>query len=431
MTAYASIPSLIHLVQSAAGVSIDSRDDMQNKVFWALKGPRFDANDFVNDVLKAGALHVVSDDVRWHEHDKVSVVENSLDALQRVAQGVRRSWSCPVLALTGSNGKTTTKELIRDVLATTFHVHATKGNLNNHIGVPLTLLNAPGNPELVVVEMGANHQREIALLCELAEPSHGCITNIGLAHLEGFGGEEGVFRGKKELFDWIASNDGTAFVQMDDPKVVRAAQDVQHTAPIATQEWRWDANHTSTDAIEHESGIRIEVGMEGSYNLPNYVAAWTIGKHFGVSEEHAIQALQAYAPTNHRSQLVRTERNRVLLDAYNANPSSTTAALQAFAANGHERPLLILGDMAELGHESLNAHQALVNLAAALKMELWTVGQWYGQTQDPAEDSSWQHAHFSSVESLQKALTDDPITHRQILVKGSRGMAMEQLMPFL
>ena len=197
MTAYASIRSLIHVVQSAAGVSIDSRDDMQNKVFWALKGPRFDANDFVNDVLKAGALHVVSDDVRWHEHDKVSVVENSLDALQRVAQGVRRSWSCPVLALTGSNGKTTTKELIRDVLATTFHVHATKGNLNNHIGVPLTLLNAPGNPELVVVEMGANHQREIALLCELAEPSHGCITNIGLAHLEGFGGEEGVFRGKK------------------------------------------------------------------------------------------------------------------------------------------------------------------------------------------------------------------------------------------
>ena len=334
-----TVERLLDEVLQAQGVSTDTRDVLGGLVFWALTGDKFDGNDFVEAALDQGAAHVVSNRPEFRDVSRVTVVEDVLDALQATARARRRTWDCPVFALTGSNGKTTTKELVRDVLAEEMKVHATSGNFNNHIGVPLTLLRAPAHPEFVVVEMGANHQQEIALLCSIAEPSHGCITNIGLAHLEGFGGEEGVYKGKKELFDHLSATQGTAFVNLTDPQVVRASEGVGRKVPISSEGWTWtSAAADGATAIGSPSGTSFGVHLEGNYNLMNVATAWTVGRHFGISAEACQQALSSYVPSNHRSQVVRTERNWVLLDAYNANPSSVAHAMASFAANGHTHP---------------------------------------------------------------------------------------------
>lgn len=423
------IHELVQVVVDSQGVSIDTRDDLNGKVFWALKGPRFNANDFVDHALEAGAFHVVSDESRWADTPRVTVVEDGLASMQDVAREVRRRWTCPVIALTGSNGKTTSKELMRDVLATRFRVHATRGNLNNHIGVPLTLLNAPEEPEVVIVEMGANHQREIDFLCRIAEPSHGYITNIGLAHLEGFGGEHGVYLGKKELFDWIGANEGTAFVLTSDTKVVAAAEPLTKVIHVATEGWEWRAAQgTDQPQLCENTGQCWSLHLEGQYNLANCLAAITIGQHFGVSKDLAMQAVSNYRPANHRSQVVETARNWVLLDAYNANPSSNQAAMDAFAAKGHAAPLLIMGDMAELGDASLEAHQRVIQLALKHGVELWTIGPWFGKAKQASQSD---HRHFDAVDDLMQSSLLSGLSERQILIKGSRSMALELLMPAL
>ena len=423
------IHELVHVVVDSQGVSIDTRDDLNGKVFWALKGPRFNANDFVEQALEAGAVHVVSDESRWADTPHVTVVEDGLASMQDVAREVRRRWTCPVIALTGSNGKTTSKELMRDVLATRFCVHATRGNLNNHIGVPLTLLNAPKRPDVVIVEMGANHQREIDFLCEIAEPNHGYITNIGLAHLEGFGGEHGVYLGKKELFDWLGANGGTAFVLTSDAKVVEAAKPLTKVLHVDTEGWEWrPAKGTDRPQLCDNTGQCWSLHLEGQYNLGNCLAAVTIGQHFGVPKDMAMQAVSNYRPENHRSQVMETERNWVLLDAYNANPSSSQAAMDAFAAKGHGSPLLIMGDMAELGDASLDAHQRIIDLALEHGVELWTIGPWFGKARQATQSD---HPHFDAVDDLMDSSLLSGLSNRQILIKGSRSMALEQLMPAL
>ena len=424
-----TIHELVQVVVDSQGVSIDTRDDLNGKVFWALKGPRFNANDFVEQALEAGAVHVVSDESRWADTPHVTVVEDGLECMQNVAREVRRRWTCPVIALTGSNGKTTSKELMRDVLATRFRVHATRGNLNNHIGVPLTLLNAPERPDVVIVEMGANHQREIDFLCEIAEPNHGYITNIGLAHLEGFGGEHGVYLGKKELFDWLGANGGTAFVLTSDAKVVEAAKPLTKVLHVDTEGWEWRAaKGTDRPQLCDNTGQCWSLHLEGQYNLANCLAAVTIGQHFGVPKDMAMQAVSNYRPENHRSQVMETERNWVLLDAYNANPSSSQAAMDAFAAKGHGSPLLIMGDMAELGDASLDAHQRIIDLALEHGVELWTIGPWFGKARQATQSD---HPHFDAVDDLMDSSLLSGLSNRQILIKGSRSMALEQLMPAL
>ena len=428
-------PDLEHRLLTArdasAGVSTDTRADLAGKMFFALKGDNFDGNAFVQHALDSGATHAVTTDVQWQHHPSVTVVPEELGALQQLARAYRRRWTCPVLGLTGSNGKTTTKELIRDVLATQWDVHATAGNFNNHIGVPLTLLNAPKAPGFVVVEMGANHQKEIALLSDIAEPTHGYITNIGLAHLEGFGGEEGVYRGKKELFDHLATHGGTAFVQRSDEKVVRASADVQERVDVPTSEWRWHAEAgTEHQAhIQHPDGQTFPMHLEGSYNLPNVVAAVVIGDHFGVPWNRAQHALSDYVPSNHRSQAVDTGNNWVLLDAYNANPSSMTFAVNDFAARKHASPWAILGDMAELGDASAEAHERLAHLALDAGLELWTVGTWFGRAKAKDNRPSWRH--FDAHDTLVTTLKDVSPSGRQILVKGSRSAGLERLLPYL
>ena len=426
-----SDPTLLRLLSArdaADGVSSDTRAELKGKMFVALAGANFDGNTFVQHALDQGATHAITSDRQWEGAANVTVVEDTLGALQTLARAYRRRWTCPVLGMTGSNGKTTTKELIRDVLATRYRVHATLGNLNNHIGVPLTLLNAPAQPEFVVVEMGANHQKEIDLLTRIAEPTHGYITNIGLAHLEGFGGPEGVYRGKKELFDHLAAREGTAFVQQGDDKVVRASQEVHSRVNVPTPEWTW-STRPDGGGIATLGDTSIPMNLEGSYNLPNVVAALAIGAHFGVPEKDACQALSDYVPSNHRSQSVKTARNWVILDAYNANPSSMTHALNDFASRGHDAPLVILGDMAELGEASESAHQGLVEMCRTKNLELWSVGQWFGHLFGEGGHEGW--THFNGLEALVDHLQSSPSEGRQILVKGSRSAALERLLPYL
>ena len=427
----ATLERLMEARDASIGVETDTRKELNGKLFFALKGERFDGNKFIDQALQKGAIHAVSSDKRWKEHPRVIVVEDELRALQSLARAYRQRWSCPVLGMTGSNGKTTTKELIRDVLLTKYHVHATLGNLNNHIGVPLTLLNAPPNPEMVVVEMGANHQGEIALLSSIAEPTHGYITNIGLAHLDGFGGEHGVYLGKKELFDYLAKSGGTAFVQSSDAKVEQAASIVLDQVDVGPKDWNWfiPDDPLGLPSIQTPSGTTFSVQMEGSYNLANAVAAILIGSYFGIPEARAVESVSAYQPQNQRSQVIVTEKNWVLLDAYNANPSSMKLALQEFGRRNHRDPLVILGDMAELGKSSDEAHGQMAEQALAAGFELWTVGTTFGERHRQRMTPSWKH--FIHVDQAITALKQAPQSQRQILIKGSRSMRLEELMPYL
>ena len=423
-----TIHRLLEARDASKGLSTDTRKNLDGHVFFALRGANFDGNAFVQRALDQGATHAVTTDSKWTGHPKVTVVAQELEALQCFARAYRRRWDCPVLGMTGSNGKTTTKELIRDVLGEVTDVHATEGNLNNHIGVPLTLLNAPAQPDFVVVEMGANHQGEIDLLSRIAEPTHGYITNIGLAHLEGFGGEDGVYRGKKELFDHLAAHGGTAFVQEADPKVVRASQGIEKCVAVPTPSWSWTPKPEG-GGVATFRGASISMELEGSYNLGNVAAAVAIGAHFGVSWEQAQRALSAYVPTNHRSQTVKTDRNWVLLDAYNANPSSMAHAINDFAKRNHKRALAILGDMAELGDVSEEAHRRLAHSVREQGVTLWTVGSWFGEVHRTSQSEDWRH--FDSFEALVEWLQKEPLSNTHVLVKGSRSAGLERLLPYL
>lgn len=412
-----------------SGVSTDTRAEMRGTMFYALRGANFDGNAFVGNALESGAHHAVTTDPSWHGHERVTVVPDELKSLQNLAKAYRRRWTCPVLAMTGSNGKTTTKELIRDVLNTRFGVHATPGNLNNHIGVPLTLLNAPKQPEFVVVEMGANHRGEIALLARIAEPTHGYITNIGLAHLEGFGGAHGVFLGKKELFDYLSETDGLAFVQTGDSQVVEAASRVSRQVLVDTPKWTWDCPAGGGSRVTTPDGESFSMHLEGSFNLANAAAAIRIGEHFHVEFAKAARALSDYIPTNHRSQVVQTAKNWVLLDAYNANPSSVDMAVADFLSRSHSEPLVILGDMAELGESTHSAHETAARQALSGGCELWTVGPSFGEVHRSQTHRAWRH--WEAFEGLVEHLETTTPSGRHILVKGSRSAALERVMPYL
>lgn len=434
MTDLCLSPAMLQLREAhraSIGTSIDTRDNLNGRMFWALKGPRFDANEFVAQALELGAHHVVTEDGMWEGHPKTTVVHDVLTAMQELACVVRQEWDCPVLALTGSNGKTTTKELVRDVLGCRFNVHATEGNLNNHIGVPLTLLRAPERPEFVVVEMGANHRGEIKTLADIALPTHGYITNIGRAHLDGFGGEEGVFLGKKELFDHLKKHSGQAFVQQGDPKTILAASDLTNTLNVNTPLWTWTSLSSSEAGgqINGPSGEAFQVHLEGDYNLPNVVAALTIGRAFDVEVSNAQEALTAYHASNHRSQWMDTAHNQVVLDAYNANPTSVSHAVASFHARGHASAVVFLGEMGELGPSSAGAHAEAVDQVLGLGLELWTVGEGFKASFQERPQAAWKH--FPDFEALKDHLEEHPLTARQVLVKGSRSAGLERILPYL
>ncbi len=401
----------------------------RGKFFVALSGENFDGNQFVESALELGASAVICRKGIALKDPKIIQVEDPLRTLQDLARHHRQQFEFPIIGITGSNGKTTSKELIRDVLATELKVGATIGNLNNHIGVPLTLLSFPLDLDVGIVEMGANHQQEISFLCSICKPDLAYITNIGKAHLEGFGGPEGVKKGKKELFDYIADSGGRAFVPTTDPVLVECAEDIEHVIRfgkllppriigIAKQK------ELLLD-VETTSGVHpFRSKLEGEYNKNNILIAIAMGMHFNIELENMQKAIASYTPENNRSQWLVTNRNRVIMDAYNANPSSMAHALENLKSYGKEA-LAILGDMFEMGEHSLREHQALVNYLREHEMDAILIGEHFGATHHKGIP------HYHSTQEAYQALQLSPPSERVILLKGSRGIALEGLKELL
>ncbi|OON67739.1 UDP-N-acetylmuramoyl-tripeptide--D-alanyl-D-alanine ligase [Hymenobacter sp. CRA2] len=430
-----SIPELYARFRQCRSVSTDTRQAQDQTLFVALNGPSFRGADFAPQALAQGARLALVDDAALAATDaeRYAYVPDTLLALQQLAHHHRRQLGAlPVLAVTGSNGKTTTKELLHAVLSRRYRVQYTRGNLNNHIGVPLTLLSIDAaQHDLAVVEMGANHQGEIESYCQYAEPTHGLITNIGKAHLEGFGGAEGVAKGKTELFRYLAATGGTAFVNTQDTRLPALGelvpQRVTYPSPGDTYPAELVAAAPRVE-LRLFDGTPVQAAITGAYNFLNLAAAAAVGAHFGVSTADIAAALAGYDPQNNRSQLVRTERNEVILDAYNANPSSMAAAIASLAA----RPapvagkVAILADMFELGDESAAEHHALGELLA--RQEFGTV-LLIGEEMQRAQRPGFRH--FATKAQAAHWLREHPLAGRLILVKGSRGMGLETLMELL
>lgn len=412
-------------------VSIDTRKIERNSLFVAIKGERFDANSFAKEALDKGASYVIIDNNSFYIDERTILVEDSLTALQKLAQFHRDYLKVPIIALTGSNGKTTTKELIQVVLSKKFNTKATVGNYNNHIGVPLTLLSFTSETEIGIVEMGANHKKEIEFLCELAKPDYGYITNFGKAHLEGFGGVEGVIIGKSEMYVYLSQNDKLAFINADDPIQVEKSRSLKIYSFGLNREDA-DVNINSVKANPFVEVLcansTITSHLIGLYNANNLNAALTIGKYFGVNDVAIKEALESYIPENNRSQLLTKGTNEIILDAYNANPSSMAVAVTNFLQLDKSNKIMILGDMFELGDESEQEHKALVNsLLEENTVQCFFIGSAFYNTK--IDKGNFQF--YDSFDSFSDYLRMAKIADSTILIKGSRGMALERTLEFL
>jgi len=412
-------------------VSIDTRNIKPNSLFIAIKGDRFDANTFAESALEKGASYVVIDDESYFIDQRTILVEDCLVALQELAKFHREYLKLPIIALTGSNGKTTTKELILVVLSKKMKAKATEGNLNNHIGVPLTLLSFTSETEIGIVEMGANHKKEIEFLCELAKPDYGYITNFGKAHLEGFGGVEGVIQGKSEMFHYLSSRDKTVFINLEDAIQVEKSKSL-NTYTFGINKVEAAVNITNVKAnpfVEISySDLIIKSHLIGLYNANNINAALAIGNYFGVPDSDIKEALEGYIPENNRSQLVSKGTNQIILDAYNANPSSMTVAIENFLQLENPNKIMVLGDMFELGQESAQEHKGIVMLLEnEKKMKCYFIGSAFYENRT-------QQSNFYFYESFEKFSNDLPLAgfvNSTILIKGSRGMALERTLELL
>ena len=402
---------------NSTGVTTDSRKIEVGALFFALHGASFDGNDYAIAALEQGASAAVIDrkdiyDSNSQCSERLFLVEDTLQALQALAQEHRRRLAIPIIAIAGSNGKTTTKELVSRVLAEKFEVSTTKGNLNNHIGVPLTLLAMDAETEFGVVEMGASAQGEIALLCSIAEPNYGILTNIGLSHLEGFGGVEGIRKGKGELFDHLDQNGGRAFVPEEDKVLCEMACEREDLA---------------VEYYSRSIGEGFRSNLTGDYNHYNIAAAVEIGRYFGVADERIAEAILSFSPDNNRSQAVKTEHNQLVVDCYNANPSSMEVALDNIATMKAKHKVLILGDMLELGEWSEEAHINIVHKADAIADRIVLVGKEFANAYKKSEGLQSNYALYPTTAEALAALEKEPIEGALVLLKGSRGIALEKL----
>jgi UDP-N-acetylmuramoyl-tripeptide--D-alanyl-D-alanine ligase len=425
------ITSIHSLFLKCKSVSIDTRKIETNSLFVAIKGDRFDANTFAKEALDKGASYVIIDNEAYYIDQRTILVEDSLVALQELAKFHRGYLKLPVIALTGSNGKTTTKELISVVLSKKYKIKATVGNLNNHIGVPLTLLSFNSETEIGIVEMGANHKKEIEFLCELAKPNYGYITNFGKAHLEGFGGVEGVIEAKSEMYQYLFDNEKLAFINLEDPIQVEKSK-ILKSFSFGINKENADVNITEVKAnpfvVISYSGFTILSHLIGLYNANNINAALAIGKYFGVADLAIKEALESYIPENNRSQLLTKGTNQIILDAYNANPSSMNVAIENFLQLDNPNKIMILGDMFELGEESQQEHQAIVTmLFNEEKVKCYFIGKaFYDDRID--KNNFW---FYETFETFSDYLKETKIENSTILIKGSRGMALERTLDFL
>lgn len=425
------ITTLYNTYLTCCAVCIDTRKIKPGDMFFAIKGANFDANTFAAEALERGAGAVVIDNEKYLIDQRTICVADALKALQQLASHHRSVLNIPILALTGSNGKTTTKELLHSVLSKKFNTVATVGNLNNHIGVPLTLLSISKETQIAIVEMGANHQQEISFLCNLATPDYGYITNFGKAHLEGFGGVEGVIKGKSEMYDFLFDSGKMTFVNLDDP--IQALKSTLHP--------RFTFGYNNPDAdvnilkIEADPFVKIVFDggtinsqLIGQYNATNICAAIAVGRYFKVTDADIIDALERYSPQNNRSQLYNKGQHQLILDAYNANPSSMVAALEHFKTIHATSKVAILGDMFELGTEAPSEHRIVAGHAAQItEADIYLVGKEFFNTRIVAPNLHY----FQDFDSLVQHLSSFPLQPSTILIKGSRGMALERVLDYL
>jgi UDP-N-acetylmuramoyl-tripeptide--D-alanyl-D-alanine ligase len=424
------IKDLYKLFLECKSVCTDTRQISDGVMFFALKGANFNGNEFAGKALEMGAACCVIDEEKYKVNDKCILVKDVLTTLQALSNYHRRQFNIPFIAITGSNGKTTTKELIYAVLSTTYKTQATKGNLNNHIGIPLTLLAIPKGTEMAVIEMGANHQKEIESYCQYVEPTHALITNIGKAHLEGFGGVEGVKKGKGELYEYIRNTNGVTFVNSTDTVLMEIIKFKQPILYPAKNNFYHCELLESTPFVKYKSedGAIIETKLTGKYNFDNIAGALCIGKYFKVPAEAANKAIASYTPDNNRSQFVKKGSNEILLDAYNANPSSMKAAIENFDRLAKKNKAIILGDMFELGEESIDEHTALGKLLSNCKFQKIIL---CGKNMKYAAEQLPSVIYFETKPELIDYLQKNKISDYSILIKGSRGMGLETILEYL
>ncbi|MBL7560103.1 UDP-N-acetylmuramoyl-tripeptide--D-alanyl-D-alanine ligase [Olleya sp. YSTF-M6] len=423
------IDELYQLFLDCKAVNTDTRNVETNDMFFALSGENFNGNTFANEALQKGAKYAIIDDEDYRRSDKTILVSNTLKTLQKLATYHRQQLGLKIISLTGSNGKTTTKELINTVLSKKYKTTATIGNLNNHIGVPLTLLSMTNTTEIGIVEMGANHKKEIEFLCQIAQPDFGYITNFGKAHLEGFGGVEGVIQGKSELYDYLTSNNKTIFFNADDNIQKEKLSQYKNSKGYSQNNTDYylinllKANPFVNFKAENTT---IQSNLIGDYNITNLSVATLIGKYFDVSINDIKAAIQDYVPTNNRSQIIKKDTNTIIMDAYNANPSSMEVALQNLNNQNEKNKIAILGDMFELGASADTEHQNIANLANHLNIdEVILIGENFIKTKTE-NNKVKQYRSFEDFKTHYK-----PITNSHVLIKGSRGMALERVLKLL
>lgn len=414
------------LLLRGAAVSTDTRSLPMGCLFFALRGERYDANDFAEQALEAGAAAVITERKDLEGKPGFFVVDDSLKTLQEFAAYHRKSLRIPVLAIGGSNGKTTTKELTGAVLKKKYNTAVTKGNLNNHIGVPLTLLAIQASHEFAVVEIGANHLHETAFLCELAMPDYGLVTNNGKDHLEGFGSLEGVKRANAELYEWLKTNGGEAFVNADDADLMDASAGIKRIT-YGTSEGAnvqgFPSEGTVFSEVTLKDGPTIRSSLFGQYNFPNLMAAVTVGRCFGISDTDIAAAITEYSPGLNRSQVAQIGSNTVVLDCYNANPSSMKAAIESFVALKAQNPVLILADMLEMGDHAETEHRAMIEFIHSTGIDrVILTGPEFIKA-----DREKRYTSFETTADTKSWLAKHPVENATILLKGSRGFKLEQL----
>ena len=412
------IKNIYNLYSKHFLVDTDTRNIRKNTIFFALKGDNFNGNKFAKTALDLGAIYAIVDEKKYATQSNIILVSNVLETLQCLANYHRNALKAPIIGLTGSNGKTTTKELINVILSKRYKTTATKGNLNNHIGVPLTLLSMTPETEIGIVEMGANHKKEIEYLCTICEPDFGYITNFGKAHLDGFGGIEGVIEGKSELYTFLEKNNKTVFINPEDDIQVEKTKDIKI---IKFNDELKFVEVNPFVKLSFNSNF-IQSNLIGKYNYTNIAIACTIGEYFKISNTKIKEAIENYIPNNNRSQVIEKKSNKIILDAYNANPSSMKAALDNFASLNEEYKTVILGDMFELGDSSLEEHQSIVDLVKGLNFNnSFFVGENFYQTKT-------NKLLFKTFKDLLAYINNNPLKHQSILIKGSRGMRLERLL---
>ena len=413
---------------NSSGISTDTRNIKSNSLFFALKGDHFNGNEFAHLAIGKGACKVIIDEKKFM-NDHSILVPNVLKTLQELASFHRTYLNIPIIALTGSNGKTTTKELVNVVLSKKFKTVATSGNFNNHIGVPLTLLNMDKSTELGIVEMGANHPGEIELLCTITKPDYGYITNFGKAHIEGFGSLEGVIKSKSELYQYLRATNKTVFVNDNDKNQKKKSEHIKKfTFGNESQNCAPQLIDSSNELLLSFEGLTIQSHLIGHYNFNNIAAAITMGSYFGVDRMNIKKAIESYVPSNNRSQIIKKETNTIILDAYNANPTSMMAALKNFIQSSSPNKIVFLGDMFELGVTSEEEHQYISDyIEKYLDGQCYLIGNAFYKTTTNVVNIK----KYSSFENLKHVLESTSFSNAHVLIKASRGMALERILNFL